>query len=297
MREPSTDLTIGASPEDRRYQIQDDFACACRYNLRGLTLTGRCPECGKPISDRIRELESTRNAPAAVAFASLGVALIVIAYAAWFFQMYQLKTAWPRSWLQPWWLAGAAGPHAGLGVAFTSISWRRVSWDHAQILLLCFAAQMAGAWFLTAARWHGVTRGATFAGWFLRATLALPIVLIPPALVRGGVGTADGPLVVWGHFMQALSGLAWGLYLRQLSFSIHARGIRDCGKVLIALLPLASMVKVVLLMCVWWTSWWLPYDLLAIALVLDALGGVMLIVTIGLILPITLHRAPRAPLS
>ena len=32
----------------------DAFCHACRYNLRGLTLDARCPECGEPVTNSVR---------------------------------------------------------------------------------------------------------------------------------------------------------------------------------------------------------------------------------------------------
>ena len=39
-------------PED--LMIDGDFECDdCRYNLRGLSRLGNCPECGSPIAESI----------------------------------------------------------------------------------------------------------------------------------------------------------------------------------------------------------------------------------------------------
>ncbi|HEV2295741.1 MAG TPA: hypothetical protein VGR35_17975 [Tepidisphaeraceae bacterium] len=34
--------------------MSDAFCHACRYNLRGLTLDARCPECGEPVTNSVR---------------------------------------------------------------------------------------------------------------------------------------------------------------------------------------------------------------------------------------------------
>lgn len=39
-----------AGSADASAFVQDDIACRkCAYNLRGLSLAGRCPECGSPV--------------------------------------------------------------------------------------------------------------------------------------------------------------------------------------------------------------------------------------------------------
>ncbi|MEA2735715.1 MAG: hypothetical protein QOE14_2166 [Humisphaera sp.] len=37
-------------------QVTGDRRCYCGYNLRGLLLTGRCPECGRPVAESVRYL-------------------------------------------------------------------------------------------------------------------------------------------------------------------------------------------------------------------------------------------------
>jgi hypothetical protein len=45
--------------------IAGDLSCLhCGYNLRGLTGTGRCPECGKPVLDTLSGTTLHRAAPA-----------------------------------------------------------------------------------------------------------------------------------------------------------------------------------------------------------------------------------------
>jgi len=34
--------------------VTGDLRCRCSYNLRGLAFAGRCPECGRPVSESVR---------------------------------------------------------------------------------------------------------------------------------------------------------------------------------------------------------------------------------------------------
>jgi hypothetical protein len=47
---PSASLETAELPQDTRYRIRHDLPCACGYNLRGLSLLDRCPECGGEIA-------------------------------------------------------------------------------------------------------------------------------------------------------------------------------------------------------------------------------------------------------
>lgn len=46
-------MSLPTTPPDRSFDV-DLFCMQCRYNLRGLTPGGKCPECGKPIAESLR---------------------------------------------------------------------------------------------------------------------------------------------------------------------------------------------------------------------------------------------------
>ena len=63
--------------QPRTIPVQEDLPCVyCGYNLRGLALSGKCPECGGSIWDALlrRDIPSLRSALSNAALSCLTLA-------------------------------------------------------------------------------------------------------------------------------------------------------------------------------------------------------------------------------
>lgn len=72
--------------------VSDDLHCvSCRYNLRALKLTGRCPECGKPVAATLKpapavpDLRQLRRRM----LAFLIVGILVLLFLSWFVALHR----------------------------------------------------------------------------------------------------------------------------------------------------------------------------------------------------------------
>lgn len=111
--------------------VDSDRACTkCSYNLRGLPLSGACPECGQPVADSLRGilLQFAGKEYLATVGGGLSIVLnVIIGTILLFIAMFAIAV-----------LAGGGNPGAGMGILLQAI-------DTSLTLLLLY-----GVWRYTA---------------------------------------------------------------------------------------------------------------------------------------------------
>jgi hypothetical protein len=161
------DLATVEQPGDVRYRIPNEHRCTCGYNLRGLTLTARCPECGKRIDDTIRgsnrSLREIRGG--GLSGPASGVFLIFLAHVLWLWTALSIPTWWGETWLHRW-LVAIAGPNLPLGVVISATP--RYAFNDCMTIVVCFALQLAGVWLLANVRAYPAQIAATAIAWVLQ---------------------------------------------------------------------------------------------------------------------------------
>jgi hypothetical protein len=288
------DLATVEQPGDVRYHIPIEHRCTCGYDLRGLTLTARCPECGKRIDETIRgsnrSLREIRggglSGPASAVF------LIFLAHVLWLWTALSIPTSWGETWLHRW-LVAIAGPNLPLGVVISATP--RYAFNDCMTIVVCFALQLAGVWLLANVRAYPRQIAATAIAWVLQVALAVSVVLTTVARTRvEEQGDADAVFVVGTNVYHAVVGAAWGAFFWRFGLALHARGLMDCGRILIILLPLASLITIACTLYDLHSASPLAATLMELSTGLTAVGGAAYLITL-VVLSRALAAAPIHP--
>jgi hypothetical protein len=281
---PTSDqLEAGRSREDVRYRIPAEFRCLCGYDLRGLTLTGRCPECGRGVIETIRAHDVRYDRSRATVGSAALTILLASVFWGWAVFLWAPGSARPQ--VAPVWLLAAAGPHPALGFAllarnargFASIGIHLVFWAHFM--------QVLGMWALTSAvPAVANARSLRWAAWSLRLTL---IGVTVAAYGIYFVSTVPDPAMVpWMHVLEVPLGMLWGAYVWQVGVALRSRLIRWHALALGTLMPLASITMAAGVVYRWVTitdTWRHVY---ATGLGLAAAGMLVLMIGILSIVPL-----------
>lgn len=264
--------------------ITADLRCECGYDLRGLPLAGRCPECGMAIVDLFRGVNRVDLHRSNITRTTAGAYLILTAHLLWPAGL--LEESFLRSglpWLRSWWVGAAGGPNLAVAVALAHAGWGQQGFQFV-MLSLSFIAQLVGIWLLTSAAWGRITRSAVIATWTLRLTpMAFVALAIGAGQYNPGIGAPDGAGVISTHLVQAVMGVAWGVFLWELGRALQSKLVVSCGQLIAALLSTGSAAAAASML-----SGTGAVNLSQTGALLTAAGGVLLCVTI-----VKLIRAPQ----
>jgi len=162
-------MTASDVPVDSEVAVvETDVPCPCGYNLRGLPLDGRCPECGLAVEEGIRLFRQPFDAEQLRRVVS-GIGYMLIAHVGWLVTALALAPQRNSFWAYA--LLGVAGP-----TTFLTMMQVRDPTNFAipVALVLTSLLWFAGAWQVTTpsrASWPGpnrlarLTRYAMLPGW------------------------------------------------------------------------------------------------------------------------------------
>ena len=188
--------------------IDKDRPCTkCGYNLRGLSTSGRCPECGAPIGGRTRRgaaIDFCDLPPATIRKFSLGFYLAAATLTGIFALLVGgFKLGW--------------GPEAYAAVLTAlSFTWFAAVWLMTTPLDVPYDQRYGAPWELNARRWARWLQ----LGWFVHTGVAWVHVATNP-----GPGATLNMLAA-GYLISELTGVA-GIVLLSLLLASFASWVRD----------------------------------------------------------------------
>jgi hypothetical protein len=267
--------------------ITADLRCECGYDLHGLSLAGRCPECGMAIIDLFRGVNRVDLHRSNIIRTTAGAYLILSAHLLWPVSLLQeplMVSGLP--WVRSWWVPAAGGPNLAMAVALAHGGWQHKGFQFV-MLSLSLIAQLVGIWFLTSAAWGRITRSAVIATWVLRLTpLTFVAIAIGARQYHPGMGAPDGAGVISTHLVQAIMGVAWGVFLWELGRALRSNLLVSCGQLILVLLSIGSAGTAASML-----SGTGAVNLLQSGAMLTAAGSVLLCITVVKLIGII--RAPQ----
>ncbi len=214
------------APEPAVAVVDADVACPCGYNLRGLSLGGRCPECALPVEEGLRLFNQPFDAEQLRRVVG-GIRLMLIAHVGWLLAVLALAPQWNNFWAYG--LLGVAGPTTFL----TLIQLRSGNWLVAGLvirsaLVLTPLLYLIGVWKVTTRPRPGragaatavlgrCTRYVAVVGW---AAICLSYLWWEDVMVVGSVlYDAVAAALLWTHLarlvrhagLHRLSILTWSI--------------------------------------------------------------------------------------
>ena len=221
---PSTEDVVENPPAtgDADETIRTELPCACGYDLRGLTRSGRCPECGQDIATAVACNASPIGPPATLRRMTRGLVIVLVAYIAW------LIVLCIRGLLEgvdgwAYWATGVSGVKAFIVPAsfITARPQNVLTW----LVPACHVVHIVGVLLLTTPpalgrapllRWRAVTLRWASVAMVPFLAVAYPLWASRYAEMLGWLSVADVVL-----------GLTWGLYLAGLARTLRrARWLR-----------------------------------------------------------------------
>ena len=242
--------------------VVHSVACTrCGYNLRGLSATGKCPECGWSVDASLRGgllaysgpeyLEALVTGSTVVIWTNIANAVLNLGMVAAVFVILALSGASPSG-------AGQGGPLPGIAAL------QLMEVGATGLGLLVTAASLLGYWLLTspdpgtaateqprAAR--RVVRGAVIASTGVQL-VALVLHLLGPGTFASGAGTPVAPnafshaaqaMGVAGTLLLVVQFFAMMLYVRWLALRVPTEDLVKQTQIYMWLLPLLAVVGAV----------------------------------------------------
>ncbi|MGB7159768.1 MAG: hypothetical protein WBD40_17005 [Tepidisphaeraceae bacterium] len=235
--QPTEELVATQPAGDAKdeFVIQDDLPCRCGFNLRGLSESGRCPECGREVAVVLGDYEQA--ALDGRARRRLGASLLIANHVVWLC----LLASWlvgvrgvPRSVIA---LLAAAGPRSVTSIEVFKPGTVRV---FATSVVMLTLLNVGGIWMLTTVRRFEQLDAVRKAGWLLRcgqlAAVAWGAWLIGTAIFT------NRSLLITLHLLEAPVSILLGFYLAQIGIAERSRFVAVGGRVVSALLAFSSVV-------------------------------------------------------